>query len=259
MKKVVSIFICFLFLIPTFGDAQSSKMISPGEELFYEVSFLGIKLGTIRIVTENPENYNNKSVYKAKAFIDSYEGIPFVDLHAVFNSWFDQSITYSHKFNASVKEKDYWLFDRTLYEYDKQQIIIEKYKKGEKYFSRKVKTNKKWNDGLSIFFLAREFTKSGKNIKIPTVMDKDTVYTYINFHGRKENVEIKSIGYPIRTITFNGKAEWTGIYGLTGYFEGWFSDDEASVPIKAKMNVYIGSINIELIKWTRPGWKPPQG
>lgn len=249
---------CF-FIVSISINAQGSKMIYPGEELLYEVSFLGIKLGTIRVVTENDGVLNNQPIYKAKAFIDSYEGIPFVDLHAVFNSWFDPSITYSHKFNASMKEKDYWLFDQTLYEYDKQQIVIEKFKKNEKYFSRKIKTKKKWNDGLSIFFLAREFTKSGKNIKIPTVMDKDTVYTYINFHGRRENVEVKSIGYPVRTVTFNGKAEWTGIYGLTGYFEGWFSDDDASVPIKAKMNVYVGSINIELIKWTRPGWKPPQG
>jgi hypothetical protein len=259
MVRVVILIICCFSIISASLNAQASKMIYPGEELLYEVSFLGIKLGTIRVITESNENLNNRPIYKAKAFIDSYEGIPFVDLHAVFNSWFDPSVTYSHKFSASMKEKDYWLFDQTLYEYDKQQIVIEKFKKNEKYFSRKIKTNKKWNDGLSIFFLAREFTKSGKSIKIPTVMDKDTVYTYINFHGRRENVEIKSIGYPVRTVTFNGKAEWTGIYGLTGYFEGWFSDDEASVPIKAKMNVYIGSINIELIKWTRPGWKPPRG
>lgn len=238
--------------------ADESKVFYAGEEILYEVSFLGIKLGTIRILTETEERINNKITYRTKAFIDSYEGIPFLSLHAVFTSWIDPSFTYSHKFTSSMKEQDHWLFDQNIYDYANKRVIIEKYKKGEKYFSRTILTDKKWNDGLSLFFLARQFTKSKKNIKIPTIMDQDTFYTYINFHGRRENVVIKNVSYPIRTVNFNGKASWTGIYGLTGYFEGWFSDDEASVPIKAKMNVYIGSIDIELIRWNRADWQPPK-
>ncbi len=255
--RLVVFFVLFSYSFVSF--AQSSKMVFPSEDLLYEVSFLGIKLGTIRIVTEGVETLNDKTVYKTKAFIDSYSGIPFVDLHAVFNSWIDPSVTFSYKFTASMKEKDYWLFDQIIFDYKNKKIVIEKYKKNEKYLSKVIKTDRKWNDGLSLFFLAREFTKSKKNIKIPTLMDVDTAFTYIDFLGKREKVEISSISYPVRTVWFKGKAEWTGIYGLTGYFEGWFSDDEASVPIKAKMNVYIGSINIELIRWNRQGWVPPRG
>ncbi|MGQ9818569.1 MAG: DUF3108 domain-containing protein [Candidatus Kapaibacteriales bacterium] len=239
--------------------SQTSKMFSVGEEILYEVSFFGIKLGTIKIVTEAQERINNKLTFRTKAYIDSYEGIPFLSLHGVFTSWVDPSATFSHKFYASMKEKDYWLFDQNIYDYVNKKIIIEKYKKNEKFFSRTIFTEKKWNDGFSLFFLAREFVNSKKNIRIPTVIDRDTFYTYINFLGKKENVEIRNVKYPIRTVNFNGKASWTGIYGLTGYFEGWFSDDEARIPIKAKMNVYIGSIYIELIRWKRADWVPPKG
>ncbi len=256
MFKRLTFVLVFLFTISAFG--QSSKMMLPSEDLLYEVSFFGIKLGTIRIVTESTETLNGNFVYKTKAYIDSYDGIPFLDLHAVFNSWIDKSVAFSHKFTSSMKEKDYWLFDQIFFDYKKNQFTIEKYKKNQKFFSKTFVSNKKWNEGLSLFFLAREFTKSGRNIKIPTVMDKDTVYTYINFHNKKEKTKVKSIGYEIRTVHFYGKADWTGIYGLTGGFEGWFSDDDASVPIFAKMNVYVGSIDIELIKWNRKGWKPPK-
>lgn len=253
----------FALSIVIFGFAssysQASKMFLVGEDILYEVSFLGFKLGTIRIVTEAQEKINDKLTYKTKAFIDSYEGIPFLSLHGVFTSWVDPSASFSHKFIASMKEKDYWLFDQNIYDYANKKIIIEKYKKNERYFSRTIFTEKKWNDGFSLFFLAREFVNSKKNIKIPTVMDRDTFYTYINFYGKRENVQIKNVPYPIRTVNFNGKASWTGIYGLTGYFEGWFSDDEARIPIKAKMNVYIGSIDIELIRWKRANWVPPKG
>ena len=60
------------------------------------------------------------------------------------------------------------------------------------------------------------------------------------------------------TQTGSGQARWTGLYGLSGNFEGWFSNDEARVPIKAKMSVYIGSVVIELKSWKRPDWKPPK-
>jgi len=258
MKKTLFLLIIQL-LVASVGFGQSSKMIFPSEDLLYEVSFLGIKLGTIRIVTEGYETLKNKKVVKTKAYIDSYSGIPFVDLHAVFQSWMDPSATFSYKFTGSTKEQDYWLYDQTIFDYENKKIIAEKFKKNVRYRLRIIETSKKWNDGLSIFFLAREFVKSKKNIKIPTVIDVDTVFTYINFVGKRENVKISSISYPVRTVWFNGKAEWTGIYGLTGYFEGWFSDDDASIPIKAKMNVYVGSINIELIKWNRKGWVPPRG
>ena len=64
-------------------------------------------------------------------------------------------------------------------------------------------------------------------------------------------IEINASSYPIKSLYFNGTANWTGIYGLTGKFEGWFSDDEARIPVKAKMKLYVGNANIELVKWSR--------
>ena len=86
----------------------------------------------------------------------------------------------------------------------------------------------------------------------------DTVSTSINFLAKEENIEINASSYPIKSLYFNGTANWTGIYGLTGKFEGWFSDDEARIPVKAKMKLYVGNANIELIKWSRENWQPPK-
>ncbi|MBI5324332.1 MAG: DUF3108 domain-containing protein [Ignavibacteriae bacterium] len=91
-----------------------------------------------------------------------------------------------------------------------------------------------------------------------TFMEHDTCYTYINFTGKTENIEIDAVDYPVRTIFFSGKADWEGVYGVTGQFEGWFSDDNARIPIQAKMKLYIGNAEIHLIKWKRQGWAPPK-
>jgi hypothetical protein len=44
---------------------------------------------------------------------------------------------------------------------------------------------------------------------------------------------------------------------MTGNFEGWFSNDKYAVPIRAKLNVIIGSVDLELIKWNSELWNPP--
>lgn len=254
--SLTSFFLFFFFLIQQESTAQ---MISPGEELMYEVSFLGIKLGSIRIITEPDEVLNNMTVHKTKAYIDSYSGIPFVDLHVIFQSWIDQSVSFSHKFIGNTKEKGVWLYDQILFDYKSKAVRIEKWKKDDKYFSTTIPSTKKWCDGLSLYFFARQYLKSKKYVRIPTIIDRDTASTTINFLGKRESVEIDAIKYPVKTVYFNGSVEWTGVYGMTGRFEGWFSDDAACIPIKAKMKVYVGSVNIQLLSWKRSGWIPPAG
>jgi hypothetical protein len=145
-----------------------------------------------------------------------------------------------------------------MFDYPKQILTMEKYKKEKLAEKRVFSTPKKWNDGSSLYFLARQLLKSKKSIKVPTVIMDDTVSTSINFLAKEENIEINASSYPIKTLYFNGTANWTGIYGLTGKFEGWFSDDEARIPVKAKMKLYVGNANIELVKWSRGNWQPPK-
>lgn len=254
-KYSVILLFSFLFLL---NNAKAGDLLQPGEELLYEVSFLGVKLGSIKMITEKDATIDNVSTYKVKGLINTYKGIPFVDIHAVYQSWMDKSVTYSHRFNATLRSNGYWDLHKIFFNYKKDLMYVSKENKDGKYFSKTYRIKDKYNDGLSLFFLARKYLYLGRTISIPTIVDRDTVRTYINFHNKRENIEFSGANYHVRTIYFNGKAAWTGIYGLSGGFEGWFSDDEARIPIKAKMNVYVGNILIELKQWRRKGWAPPR-
>ncbi len=96
-------------------------------------------------------------------------------------------------------------------------------------------------------------------MNIPAIVKEEKVNTFIDFTNKRETVEVDAIEYPVDVVEFEGKAEFVGIFGLTGDFEGWFSNDEARVPIVAKMKVIIGSVTLELMEWKRPGWIPPRG
>lgn len=247
-----------VFLLITSGHI-SAQMFQPGERLFYKVSFLGITLGHITVNVEGIEELKGNKVVKTKGYMQSNPDIPFIELRASYESWIDTSAGFSHQFIGKVMIEDgTWDYHLIDFDYKKKIIRTQKWIHKEVFFDSTYYTTKKYCDGLSLFFLARQFTKINRRIRIPTIVDYDTVYTVINFTNKKTKTEIRSVKHKIKTVYFNGKANWTGIYGLTGEFEGWFSDDEASVPIKAKMKVYVGNIDIELLEWSRENWSPPK-
>ncbi|MBN9400538.1 MAG: DUF3108 domain-containing protein ['Candidatus Kapabacteria' thiocyanatum] len=238
--------------------ASAQSFLYPGEELTFRVSYLNITLGTVKSVVEPYTTLDGRRVAKVKVYINSHPNIPFVSLHSIYESWVDTTVTFSYKFNANTQVDDKWEFDQYLFDYTNKLLTMEKYRDKQKVSSKTAEIKKRFNDGSSLLFAARSMLYSKKSYRMPTVIMEDTVSTVINFQGKQEAVDIDAASYPVRTVYFNGDANWTGIYGLTGRFEGWFSDDEARIPIKAKMKVYVGSVTIELQSWKRGSWQPPK-
>ncbi len=229
-----------------------------GEELVYNVRYTFINLGQVRIRTVGRMNADGHQAVFTKAFIDSYKGVPFVDLHAVFESTIDSAV-FSRHFMGKVKQDAAWDFSRYHFEYDRNRVIMER---GEQdtVVSKKDTTdvNGPYQDGLSLFFYARDQLFSGKRVAVPTLIKEQKSTTHIDFGNASSSVEVDAVEYPIDVVHFDGKMDFVGIFGLTGGFEGWFSNDSARVPILAKMKVLIGSVTIELMEWKRPGWNPPK-
>lgn len=259
IRSFKNIFFSLLISLFFLSNVAQAQVFAPGEEIIYSVSYLGIQLGTVKVITEAKEILNGKTVFKTKGFIDTRAGIPFLDIHAVYESWVDKSGAFSHQFvstlNQSGEESKYTKY---MFDYDNKTTYMQEWKNKKQVLNTTMDATRKWNEGLSLFFLARHYVDSKKTYKVPTIIEGDTVKTTINFDGRTEMVEIDAVKYPVRTKYLNGTADWTGVYGLSGKFEGWFSDDEAKIPIRAKMKVYVGSVNIELVSWKRAGWTPPK-
>ena len=261
--RTVIIRVFFATILVMAGGAQafsqSAAFIYPGEELVYRVSYLNISLGTVKTITEPFTTHEGKTVIKVKVFIDSHPNIPFVSLHSVYESWMDTSATFSHRFTANTEvEPKVWEFDQYLFDYVGKNILVEKYKEKQKVSTKTFQIKKRFNEGSSLLFAARALLLSKKSLRMPTIIMEDTVSTVINFVGTKESTSIDASSYPVKTVYFSGDANWTGVYGLTGRFEGWFADDESHIPIKAKMKVYVGSVTIELQSWRRGNWQPPK-
>jgi len=234
-------------------------MFVVGEELTYNVTYAFFDVGQIRIKVLRKIITEMGSYYHAIAYIDSYSGIPFIDLHTIYESNVDEFI-FSRWFRSRVKTGEKWY--ETIYEFDyaAKSIEIRKGWAGSNVIdsTRTIALDTLYQDGLSLYYFARNHLLSNRRFVVPTVISEEKVRTIIQFTPRRTGVTIDAVKYPIDVVEFEGNAEFVGVYGLTGEFQGWFSNDYARVPILAKMKVLIGTVRIELMKWNRPGWTPPR-
>lgn len=240
-----------------------SRMLEVGEELEYKVSYSFFNIGTIRTQILSKEIRNGRTVYKTRALIESNPGLRWlVDLHIQFHSEMDGSV-YSYYWLADDSTSKEINFRRFRFDYDGNRAFLERGKRingGTRKIESTdtVKIAGQCQDGLSLFFYARQNVHSVKQDRIPTLIEDKPASTYINFTNRRTETDIDAVDYPVDVVEFDGKADYVGIFGLTGGFRGWFSNDEQQIPILARMNVILGSIKIQLTKWNRPGWQPPK-
>ena len=114
MKK----FLIFLIGLPTIlfvlGFSESNKdnsiyptqkIIEVGEEITYVVKYLAFEIGEIKLIVQKMEVDGNDTLYSAIAYINSYEGIPFVNLHQIYETKFDKR-QISHYFKGSILGDD---------------------------------------------------------------------------------------------------------------------------------------------------------
>ncbi len=234
-----------------------NSIMMPGEELVYEVSWTWFKLGTIRL--------KSMQGYSAEAQIDSYPDIPFVDLHSVQYSTMD-SLFFSLASRSAEKKDGDWMGLRYLTDTTQNRLFVEEtyHKKPDAEPYRRA-----WKDtiqlespffvdGLSIGYFPRLFVHTVQTIAVPTVLYGKLGLTTFRFTNEKTTESLGVLDDPVKVIEVKGTTTVEGVFGMTGDFTGWFSDDSAGVPIKGRLKVLIGNVTVELIAWRRAGWHPPQ-
>jgi len=261
----------FLFLIaisiqaqdrPARGCSQNLSVFQAGEELTYEVSYLGIALGSITSRVLSVDSTRDGLRINAEGLVRTYRGIPFVTLNTLYKSRIDDSLA-----SVGFRNKEYIVEDSAfkhieyIYKPRLDVVYINEYIENHDGTEKRDTLDlegKRWQDGLSLLFYARAFAHATCTRRVPVLMYRSKATTVIHFGSDRDEIGIDAVDYDIRTTKMDGETGFTGIFGLTGGFEGWFSDDSASIPIIAKMHVILGSVRIELVKWKRRGWKPPR-
>jgi hypothetical protein len=266
MKIVLSILIIFLtFSIPAHSRLADStvspnsiiKQLEVGEDLTYVVKYAFFNLGEIRFKIVGKDIINGITVFKTVAYIDSYEGLPFVTIHQVYESFIDSSY-FPLSFLGTMLDDD-----TTYTEYSFVGDSIRHVVKGNPNTKQvsvdsSINVNKVFQDGLSILYFARMNTGRDTTLFVPCFVNERQEIAILNFHSENEEIEIDAVDYEIDCLRLDGSTNFVSVYGFTGEFEGCFSNDMYSIPIVASMNVLIGHVTLELISWNLKDWNPPE-
>lgn len=240
------------------ADEPTASVFQAGEELVYNVRFSFFDLGQVRIRTLREVRTDSSLSFEGTALIDSYPSVPLVDLHAVFESLIDSAV-YSRHFVGRSRIDEAWETSIYTFNYPGNSVAMNVYGKDSVLTKQvSIETREVLQDGLSLFFYARQALFANREIVVPTVIKEERVQTYLDMRTTRESVEVDAIEYPVDVRHFVGHADFVGFFGLTGDFEGWFSNDEARVPISAKLKIILGNVTVELMEWKRSGWVPPR-
>lgn len=238
---------------------RTAADLQPGEDFTYVVSYSLLKLGEVRIKILEAKETEGAMTYRAAAYMDSYPNVPFVNLHQIYESTFSED-NKPLKFRGIVKGEEYTTFTNYEYNYEKSLIHVKKgkVKPYQLWTDSTASADKIYQDGLSILFYARMNFGNNRSIDIPCFVNEKKVNTKLNYYTDITDVSIDAVDYAVACIRLDGETDFVSVFGLTGYFQGWFSNDEALIPIVAEMKVIIGNVKLELVKWNRKGWNPPE-
>ena len=120
-----------------------------------------------------------------------------------------------------------WSYSKYTFDNPNQKIYVQDGKGTTQWTNIEYLAPNKYNEVLSLFFYARCNAMETKYVNIPTIVNDDTSHTLIHFLGERERQSVDAINYDVDCMHITGYATWKGLYGLTGKFEGWFSNDTA--------------------------------
>lgn len=253
------IFLLVLLSLTGSRTFSQTEVFYSGEELYYEVYYSFINIGWAKFTTEKVPGKVDQ--YTCRAVLKSNNSLPFIDVDFDFTS--DIKIlngrimplkftSHQHKDGKKSTEIYEFLYDSALVKIKRTGYD------GNTEADKLIKTSTVFQDGLSIFYFARANTNKDMTEYVPVLMQMDTSMMKINFSTKKTGVEISEFDGEIASVYLEGVSYFTAVFGLTGEFSGWFSNDAARIPLKAKLQVEIGNITLELKSWKHGSWQPPK-
>lgn len=243
------------------SDTTDSVM-QVGETLTFEASYLFFKIGRVNMEVLGKTVYDGVPAYHVRAAIDSYSGIPFVNLHAVYDTYQDAKTFMCLATDNVQKNGSDSVYTSYDLEFKKKILDWRRWKNGSLIEQAEVPLDRHYTDGLSFFYYIREACRRAdgmkKSLSIPIIVDTVRSKVDITIDEKRSECKVPAFEYPLQAYKLSGHMNFTGFFGVTGDFTGWVSADSAEVPLRGDVSVIIGSVVVKLKNVQRAGWFPPR-
>jgi hypothetical protein len=224
---------------------KANTAFKPGERLEYRLHY-GVVDAATAVIRVDPQvtKINNREVYHVigeGTTVSTFD--MFFKVRDKYESYIDKQGMFPHKFVRNVDEGGYKIQqDYTFYPTKRAY----KNQKGEGYMTPEFV-----QDMMSAFYYARnlDFTnaKKGDIFKITCVVDDEIFPLKIKYMG-KEKVETDAGTF--YAIKFAPVIQKGRIFKKEEDLSVWISDDKNHIPLMASAKIMMGSIKMELKKYS---------
>ena len=224
---------------------KSNTAFKPGERLEYRLHY-GVVDAATAVIKVDPQvtKINNREVYHVigeGTTVSSFD--LFFKVRDKYESYIDKQGMFPHRFVRNVDEGGYKIQqDYTFYPAKRAY----KNQKGEGYMTPEFV-----QDMMSAFYYARnlDFTnaKKGDIFKITCLVDDEIFPLKIKYMG-KETVETDAGKF--NAIKFAPVIQKGRIFKREEDLSVWISDDKNHIPLMASAKIMVGSVKMELKKYS---------
>ena len=242
-------FLATVLVICITGEASSQTLsavrrpFAAGEVLHYKVKWSFLRLGTVTIRQARADS----SRYLVQMLVQSSPSLPFIDVRFLNQTYLTEvSQSLSEETVSSSKDPT----EKTVYRADRANGIIRMVDslKGKQIRIDSLEWGSDCFDALGLLMFSRRMAGCDSTISLPTLNDYRIAQTNVTYGNETEEIEVAAFDGPVRCRKVTGNAQWVGksFAGMKGPFRGWFSDDEYSIPVRASVEIFLGSIVLEL-------------
>lgn len=218
------------------------KVMPAGLRLDYKVRWGLISIGHLQIDVIDGE-YHGEPVWEARYIASSLPGIPFVTIADTFYAWIDRDLDHVPLLEMRYDELGYKATKTYLSDYDSGRFQ-EYTRLGNGYWevaSHPLPPHV--FDASSQLWIAQQFVLAGVSGKATVELSGGFEKTIINNHGEGDRFKVD--GKRLPTVYLDGIMHYSGIAGMTGDFQGLYSDDERAWPVQAKFKIFLGWVTID--------------
>ncbi|MCF8367278.1 MAG: DUF3108 domain-containing protein [Bacteroidales bacterium] len=233
-----------------------NKAFQSGETLKYKVYYESLITGKVNAgtatleVKDSKRRFYDREVYHIVGVGKSNPAFDmFFKVRDKFESYVDKQGIFPYLFIRRTREGGYVYNDEVHFDHEKH---IAKSTRKTKNITAYIQ------DIVSASYYARTLSadtlKKGDCISVDFFLDDSTYVSVIEFQGR-QNVETE-LGI-FRCLTFKPMVATGEVFSNPYPMTLWITDDKNKVPVLGKSAVIVGSVKMELIKYS--GLKNPVG
>ena len=243
--------------MPLLPTIESNTSLQLGEMLTYKVHYSWVNAGFVNMkIDPQIHKVNNKDCYRISVTGES-KGLLhlFIKMKNHFESYLDTASLLPQHFYRDIHENSYRKNERINFDYKTKHLLVKQLDDtGENTISKnEFDIPENLQDIVSIWYVLRNLDfinlEIGEIIYSPVFFD-DVLYEKfkIKFVGRKT---IKTKLGPLNTLVLAPLVPFASteksIFAGENSVELFLSDDENKIPVKIKINLLVGAVEIDLI------------